>query len=222
MVLVVGLVLMAVLSWQVAGSLSGSVTFVGTGPDGADQHAPKSLVLSGMPLLTLVIAAVLLASHRLRRFTADAVKVSPWRDDRTHRKAVDLALGVLVPVLLGLHLVVLRAADGRAGAGVGYLAAAVAFVVIGVGNFWPKQVPVVPAVLAARLDATTRQGLQDGLEAQRRNLRPAGVVMVLLGLVALACSWLVPMVSLGVSFSAVLAVAGIVSATAWRSAVSRH
>jgi hypothetical protein len=219
-VLVIGLALMTGLSWQVAGSLPDPVTLVGTGKQGADQHAPKALVLGGMPLLSLTIAVVLVAAQRLRRFTATTFKVPLWRDDRSHRKAVGLALGVLIPVLISLHLMVLRAAEGQAETTLGYVAAAVAIAVVVVGNFWPKQVPAVPGILGMRLDPGTRQRWDDALEAQRRTLRPAGVIMVALGLVALACSWSAPMVSLGIALLAIIAMAGISWGTAWRTVAS--
>ena len=219
-VLVIGLAVMTGLSWQVAGSLPDPVTLVGTGKHGADQHAPKWLVLGGMPLLSLTIAVVLLAAQRLRRFTATTFKVPLWRDDRSHRRAVDLALGVLIPVLLSLHLMVLRAAEGRVGTTLGHLAAAVAILVVVVGNFWPKQAPAVPDVLGTRLDPRTRQRWDEALEAQRRTLRATGVIMVALGLAALACSWSVPMVSFGISLSAIIAMAGISWGAAWRTVAS--
>ncbi|GAA1595227.1 hypothetical protein [Actinoplanes couchii] len=216
-VLGVGLALMAGLSWQAAGDLPDPVILAGAGKNGADQQAPKMLVLIGAPLLSLVLTVVLLAAQRFRRLTAATLKVPLWRDDRTHRRAVSLVLGVLTPVFLGLHLMLLRAAVGEIESTLGYLAAAVAIVVVVVGNIWPKQAPAVPGMLRARLDPGTRQRWDDAVEAQRRNLRPAGIVMVVLGLVALACSWSVPMVSFGLSMAAILAMAAITFGTFWRS-----
>lgn len=216
-VLVAGLALMTGLSWQVAGSLPDPVTLAGTGQHGANQLAPKMLVLGGIPLLSLTIAAVLLTAQRLRRIAATRLDVALWRDDRSRRKAVSLALGVLTPVLLSLHLMVLRAAEGRVDTMPGNLAAAVAVVVVAIGNFWPKQVPGLPGFLGSHPDRETRQRWEEALEAQRRTLRPAGIVTVLLGLGALACSWALPMVSLGICMLAVVAMAGISWGTVWRS-----
>ncbi|PRX18411.1 hypothetical protein CLV67_113248 [Actinoplanes italicus] len=220
MVLVIGIALMAVLSWQAAGRLPDPVTLAGTGKHGADQHAPKLLVLIGIPLLTLMLSVVLLASQRLRRLTAGMFKVPLWRDDHSHRRAVGLALGVLTPTLLSLHLMVLRAAEGRVETTAGYIAAAVAIVVVVAGNFWPKQVPAIPETLVEQLPPGTRPRWDQALEAQRRALRPTGIIMVALGLVALACSWSVPTVSLGISLSAVVAMAGVPLGTAWRTVAS--
>ena len=49
--------------------------FVGTGHDGADQQAPRVLVLTAMPLLTLVTGTVLLLAQRARRAMASVVRV---------------------------------------------------------------------------------------------------------------------------------------------------
>lgn len=85
-------------------------------------------------------------------------------------------------------------------------------------NAWPKQVPAVPDGFRSTFGAEAQQRLDDGLEAQRQNLRPTGILMVLLGLVALACSWPVPRISLGVSLLAVVVHASVLLATLGRSA----
>ncbi|WP_430781892.1 hypothetical protein [Actinoplanes sp. G11-F43] len=216
-VLATGLALMTALSWQAAGHLADPVLLAGTGKGGADQHAPKALVLAGLPVLTAALAVLLLLGQRLRRFTAGKLGIAEWRDDRTHRKGVDLALGVVVPVLAAVHLTLLRAAEGELGPALGYVAAAVALVVVIVGNVWPKQAPAVPEFLAAHLSPRARHGVDTALEAQRRNLRPAGVAMVLLGLVALVSAWFAPGLSLALSMIAILVMGAIPLVTAVRS-----
>jgi hypothetical protein len=143
-VLVAGLALMVALSWRAAGRLPSTVTFVGAGRGGRDQHLPRLLVLTLMPALALLIGVVGLSMQRVRRSVAARLNLPPWRDDVTHRRATDVGLGVLVPVLLALHLVWLRAAEGAPWAGLGFVAAAVAVVLIGVGNAWPKRAPALP------------------------------------------------------------------------------
>ncbi|SDS88395.1 hypothetical protein [Actinoplanes derwentensis] len=212
-VLVAGLAVMAALSWQAAGHLPDPVTLAGAGKDGTDQHASKALVLSGFPLLTAAIGVLSLAVQRL----PGAAFLTLGRDDRTHRKAVDLALGVVTPVLLSIHLLLLRAADGQIGSALGYVAAAVALVVIVVGNAWPKQAPAVPEALDGKICDPVRRGLDTALEAQRRKLRPTGITMLLLGLVAIVVAWPAPMVSLAVSMAAVLVMAMVPLVTVWWS-----
>lgn len=197
-VLAAGLAIMAALSWQAAGRLPDPVTLVGAGRGGADQHASKALVLGGFPLSAVAIGLVLLITPKL------------WRDDRTHRKARDLGLGILTPVLVSGHLLLLRAADGQIASALGYLAAAVALVVVVIGNVWPKQVLRLPAVLRG-------PGVEAALEAQRRRLRPTGIAMMLLGLVAIAAAWPAPMVSMAVSMAAVLVMAAVPIVTVWWS-----
>lgn len=216
-VLATGLALMGALSLRATGRLPDPVRFVGTGRNGADQQAPRVLVLAGIPLLTLAISTVLLLSQWIRRATASMLGVTPWRDERTHRRNANLGLGLLVPVLLALHVLVLQAATGDMEPGLGFVAAAVALVMVVGGNMWPKRALDLWQPLRARLDAQQRYQLEQGLEAQRRALRPTGIAMVMLGLVALALSWLAPLVSLGVSLTVVATIGVVLLATAGRS-----
>jgi K+ transporter len=156
---------------------------------------------------------MLLAAQRIRRGVAATLKVPLWRDDRTHRRSAGLALGILTPVFVAVHLTMLRAAEGRLESGLGWAAAAVALVVVVVGNIWPKQAPALPDLLRARLSPRSQERVDQALEAQRRRLRPTGVAMVLLGLLALACAWSVPPVSLAISLLAVLVMGAIPLAT---------
>ena len=208
-VLAAGLALMTTLSWRTAAGLPDPVVFAGAGRDGADTQAPRLLVLTVMPLLALAIGGVGLAAQRIRRRAASMLKVPLWRDDRTHRRSIDLALGILTPVFVAVHLTMLRAAEGRLESGPGWLAAAVALVVVVIGNIWPKQAPAVPSLLGGRLSSGTRERVDQALEAQRRRLRPTGIAMVLLGLVALACAWSVPPVSLTLSLTAILVMGAV-------------
>jgi hypothetical protein len=215
--LVAGLVLMAALSWRAAARLPDPVIFAGAGRDGADAQAPRLLVLTVMPLLTLVIGTVGLAAQRMRRAVASALRVPLWRDDRTHRRAADLALGILTPVLAALHLTMLRAAEGDLESGLSWIAGAVALVVIAIGNVWPKQVPVVPELIRSGLRPRTLQRLDQASEDQRRRLRPTGLVMMLIGLIALGFAGPAPQVSLGISVLAVLVMGAVPLATALRA-----
>jgi hypothetical protein len=208
-VLAAGLALMTTLSWRAAAGLPDPVIFAGGGRDGADTQAPRLLVLTVMPLLALTIGGVGLAAQRLRRRAAALLKVPLWRDDRTHRRSIDLALGILTPVLAAVHLTMLRAAEDRLESGPGWLAAAVALVVIVIGNIWPKQAPALPDLLRTRLSSPTRDKVDRALETQRRHLRSTGIAMVLVGLVALACAWSVPPISLALSLLAVLVMGAV-------------
>ena len=114
----------------------------------------------------------------------------------------------------------LQAAEGHIGSGLGYVAAAVALLIVIVGNAWPKQAPAAPELVRAKLDPHVQQRLDSGMEEQRRNLRPTGIAMMLLGLLALACSWLAPSISLGISLLGVLLMGGVLLMTTWRSATS--
>lgn len=215
--LALGVALMAVLSWRSATELPDPVVFAGAGRDGADTRAPRLLVLILMPLLTLLIGGVALTAQRLRRIVSARLEVPLWRDDRTHRRSVDVGLGVLTPVLLAVHLVMLRGAEGRLESGLSWLAAAVALVVVVIGNVWPKQVPALPDPLRAALDQPTQQGIDRALEAQRGRLRATGITMMLLGLVALAGAWAFPQVSLAISLLAVLVMGVVPLATLLRA-----
>jgi hypothetical protein len=215
-VLAAGLALMTTLSWRTAAGLPDPVVFAGAGRDGADTQAPRLLVLTVMPLLALAIGGVGLAAQRIRRRTASVLKVPLWRDDRTHRRSIDLALGILTPVFVAVHLTMLRAAEGRLEAGLGWLAAAVALVVVVIGNIWPKQSPAVPDLLRARLGSGTQERVERALEAQRRRLRSTGIAMMLVGLAALACAWSFPPVSLALSLLAVLVMGAVPLVTAVR------
>jgi hypothetical protein len=208
-VLAAGLALMTTLSWRTAAGLPDPVIFAGAGRDGADTQAPRLLVLTVLPLLALAVGGVGLAAQRIRRRAASLLKVPLWRDDRTHRSSIDLALGILTPVLVAAHLTMLRAAEGRLESGPGWLAAAVALVVVVIGNIWPKQTPAVPDLLRARLSSRTQEQVDRALEAQRRRLRSTGIAMVLVGLVALACAWSVPPVSLALSLLAILVMGAV-------------
>ena len=208
-VLAAGLALMTTLSWRSAGGLPDPVVFAGAGRDGADTQTPRLLVLTVMPLVAVVVGAVGLAAQRIRRRTAAVLRIPLWRDDRTHRRSIDVGLGVLTPVFLAVHLAMLRAAEGRLESGPAWIAAAVALVVVVGGNVWPKQAPALPDPVRARLGSRTQEQVDRALEVQRRRLRPAGIAMVLLGLVALACAWSVPPVSLALSLLAVLVMAAI-------------
>jgi hypothetical protein len=199
-VAVAGVALMAALSWQTAGRLPDPVTFTGTGRDGADQQAPKAFVLSIMPLLTLTLGAVLLSAQRMRRATASTLGIPMWRDEQTHRRAVNLGVGVLIPVLLALHVFTLWAAQGDTGLGMTFVAAAVALLITLAGNVWPKQKLALPDHVRTAVDSR----VDDMLEAHRRKVRPIGVAIMLIGLLALASSWLSPLISLSLSFVAVL------------------
>jgi hypothetical protein len=217
-VLAAGLALMATLSWRTAGGLPDPVVFAGAGRDGADTRAPRLLVLTALPLLALVVGAVGLAAQRIRRRTASMLGIPLWRDDRAHRRSIDVALGILTPVFLAVHLTMLRAAEGRLESGPEWIAAAVALVVVVIGNIWPKQAPAVPDLLRARLSPGTQDRVDQALEAQRRRLRPTGLAMMLLGLAALACAWSVPPVSLALSLLAVLVMGAVPLITLVRAA----
>jgi hypothetical protein len=85
------------------------VVFAGAGRDGADTQAPRLLALIVLPVLALAVGGVGLVAQRVRRRAASMLKVPLWRDDRTHRRSVDLALGIVSPVFVAVHLTMLRA-----------------------------------------------------------------------------------------------------------------
>jgi hypothetical protein len=216
-VLVAGLALMVTMSWRAAGHLPSTVTLTGTGRGGRDQHLPRLLLLTLMPALTLLIGVAGLSMQRIRRRVAARLNLPLWRDDVTHRRAMDTGLGVLVPVFLALHLVWLRAAEHVPWTGLGFVAASVAVVLIGIGNAWPKRAPSLPQAIREQLTVPGARLADAVIEGERRALWPTGVAMVVAGLVALALAWPTPQGSLGVSLVAGAGFGLVPVAVAWRS-----
>lgn len=214
----VGVMAMTVLSVYAWGRLPWVLTLAGGGQGGADAHFPKIVLVAVAPLLLLGVAAVLLFAQPVRQRIARTASVPLWRTGETDRRSVDIALSLLTPVIVAMHVFFLSYASGDERTGRVVLAAAVALVIALIGNGLPKTpMPDVAQSGALRLDE--RPTLDRVVVAARRGQRRAAPGVVVLGLVALVLAFVDPTVSLGVSVLAVVVMGLVAGVVVLRSAV---